>query len=308
MAKKKAKGGGGKKEKGPNTRTIEKKKKQAVEDATFGMKNKNKSKKVQKQIQGMKQQVEHNVKKKKGPDPKEERRKMKERQKEKEAFEKMIFNPADDPKKKKENEQEQNQQQDDESEQKREENMTIEEKIDYRRSKVEAKTPVTKERFFKWLEKRKAQKETAQKKAKKKTKKTLTGLALLVKDSSLFVDDDDAVDADAYEIKEETLDDVDEDLFDDDDDEEQREYDPDTWTESKTPKELLTDWCINNNHSQPKFKPIPVKGGHLAKVIVPHLNSKEFVPLGIFKSKKLAEHNAALLAYDHIQKEENEEE
>ena len=49
MAKKKAKGGGGGE---PSKKAEQKKKKQAFEDKTFGLKNKNKSKKVQNYVEG----------------------------------------------------------------------------------------------------------------------------------------------------------------------------------------------------------------------------------------------------------------
>ena len=39
---------GGKKDKGPSAKTIKKEKEKLVEDKTFGLKNKNKSKQVQK--------------------------------------------------------------------------------------------------------------------------------------------------------------------------------------------------------------------------------------------------------------------
>lgn len=42
-----------KKDKGPKKRTLEKQKQKVFEDKTFGMKNKNKSKKVQNYIKGM---------------------------------------------------------------------------------------------------------------------------------------------------------------------------------------------------------------------------------------------------------------
>lgn len=306
MAKKKAKGaGGGGKTKGPNNRTIEKKKQKLVEEATFGLKNKNKSKKIQKQIGQMKAQVMQ-PHKKKGPDPLEERKLKKQRQKEKEALNKMLFNPDEDPKKaearKLMQEQQQQEQDSDATPSVNFEDMTIEERIDYRREKVEKNTKVTKELFFKWLEQNKKQNEKDSKKKKKKGgKQALTGLALLAKDASIFIDDNEAADADAYEIKEEALDDIDEDLFADDE-EEQREYDPATWTEKKTPKELLLDYCQSEGHPAPQFKPISVKGGQLVKVVIPHLDNEEFVPLGIFKNKKLAEHNAALMAYDNIMK------
>jgi len=69
-------------------KTVQKKKQQAIEDKTFGLKNKNKSKKVQQQIQSIKKTIENSG------DPKQ--RKLEEQRKEMKAAAKAAKKAAED--------------------------------------------------------------------------------------------------------------------------------------------------------------------------------------------------------------------
>ena len=69
-------------------KTVQKKKQQALDDKTFGLKNKNKSKKVQEQIQSIKKSIEN------AGDPKQ--RRLEEKRKEAKAAAKALKNAAED--------------------------------------------------------------------------------------------------------------------------------------------------------------------------------------------------------------------
>ena len=69
-------------------KTVQKKKQQAIEDKTFGLKNKNKSKKVQQQIQSIKKTIENSG------DPKQ--RKLEEQRKEARIAAKAAKKAAED--------------------------------------------------------------------------------------------------------------------------------------------------------------------------------------------------------------------
>lgn len=79
----------------PSKKSVEKAKDKIVQDKTFGLKNKNKSAKVQKYVQTVNTQVKGN---KKGPDRSYEEKKKKEQEKEKQMLEQTLFKSVVQPK------------------------------------------------------------------------------------------------------------------------------------------------------------------------------------------------------------------
>ncbi|KAL0482418.1 hypothetical protein AKO1_013059 [Acrasis kona] len=314
-----AKGGG------PSKKTIEKEKKKTIEDKTFGLKNKNKSKVVQKQVQQVKNAVNqiHDKKAKKEAEEKEKKRMQKLLEKQREAELKSLFKSVDDKKKP---EEEENQEEDDEEDEqdmfdqieeelKNEEDMTIEEVVEVERSKIVGGTPVTFESFKKWKEFKNMQKvkeEEIKKKQQmesfKKSGAGLSGRDLFEYNQSLFVDDEEG-DETVY-VKPE---DIDESLFVEEEEEQPEsqdqgapeEYDPATWKDpNKTPKTMLTDYQSTVLKLKPvdhaKFEQVSnTADGFVVKCVLTNLN-KEFVTQIPYRQKKTAEHNAALMAYNHL--------
>lgn len=264
MPKKKKAGGGKKKKGGPSKKTVDAYKSKIIEDKTFGMKNKNKSKKVQQYIKQVTAQVKHGgqAHRRGGPqimDPKHaaaERKRQKAAKAEQDKELMKLFGAAlgssFDPKKmgkkvKKPKAKKAGDVGFKESDapklgrrakarqkrameanfaaaakKKREEEaandpyagMTLEEKIEAQRAAlppVAQLTPVTFETFTAWKRKKAAEKRAVAEAARKaEARKTgtrglnvLSGRSLYDYDDTLFVDDETAFDADAYEVVEE---------------------------------------------------------------------------------------------------------
>lgn len=324
-----AKGGAAK---GPSKKTVEKAKAKVIEDKTFGLKNK-KSKKVQTQIKQVKNTVNqvHDKKAKKELEERERKRMEKLLEKKREEELKALFKAVDEPKKEAstsdsnvedghdENREEEAQNdlyEQIEEELKEEEEMTIEDIIEKERAKIMNGTPVTLESFTRWKQfkmEQKKKEEDVRRKAALETGLGLTGRDLFERNKSLFVDDEEAAENDAYARDE----DVDQDLFLEDEgensDEKEEEqpakedpdvFDPDTWKDPKLPKALLQEYLVAKKLSLPKYESVPLSNnqqGHFIKVILPHLN-KEYPPKKVYLNKKNAEHAAALLAYRDLTK------
>jgi hypothetical protein len=310
---------------GPSKKSIEKEKKKTIEDKTFGLKNKNKSKTVQKQVQQVKNAVNqvHDKQAKKLLEEKEKKRLQKLMEKQREAELKALFRTVDGPKVEAPEEVEEEDEDDMfdqiEEEIKNEEEMTLEEIVEVERAKILTGTPVTWESFQRWKEFKNQQKQKeldikkrAQMEQFSRSGAGLSGRELFEYNQTLFVDDEEA-DATAYKPA-----DIDESLFLDEEEEGgetaeeagssegAEEYDPATWKDAeKTPKVLLQDYqgkvlklkpmeqakyvCVSQNTE-----------GFVVKVVLPNMNNMEFTPPFPYKLKKTAEHNAALMAYNHI--------
>jgi hypothetical protein len=327
-----AKGGAAK---GPSKKTVEKAKAKVIEDKTFGLKNK-KSKKVQTQIKQVKNTVNqiHDKKTKKELEERERKRMEKLLEKKREEELKALFKSVDEPKKEaqatsasgsnvedgnaesKEDEKQNDLYEQIEEEIKEEEEMTIEDIIEKERAKIVNGTPVTLESFTRWKQfkmEQKKKEEEVRRRAALETGLGLTGRDLFEHNKSLFVDDEEAAENEAYARDE----DVDQDLFLEDEgensdgkEEEQPAkedpdvFDPDTWKDPKLPKVLLQEYLVAKKLPLPKYESVPLPNnqqGHFVKIILPHLN-KEYPPKKVYPNKKNAEHAAALLAYRDLTK------
>ena len=191
-------------------KNAEKEKQKIVEDKTFGLKNKNKSKRVQKYVDTVKKQAQHKVD---GP-----RRRsateagsssMSATQKQLMAArlaELDMMNQAVKAKTKKlsaEEEEKRRKEEEEEAERTRIANLPVEDQIEEERAKLEKKTPVTHERFLEWKKRkdieRKARLDAERANALKGVSKAerargqgLTGRELFESHQNLFVDDEGA--------------------------------------------------------------------------------------------------------------------
>lgn len=186
-----------KQEPAKKSKTVEKEKQKIVEDKTFGLKNKNKSKKVQNYVQQVKKQAAQKVEGNK-PRRKEEEEQKKMSKKallEARAAELgLIMKPVKEKEKTEEISEEETKRQQEELERQRIASLPIEEQIEEYRKKLDTTKKVTEEVFRKWLES-KSKSQTLGKKQKTQTKgkaAALTGRELFTKQKELFVDDEDA--------------------------------------------------------------------------------------------------------------------
>ena len=200
-----------------------------VEDATFGMKNKNRSAKVQAQIAGMQQSLRNSDRSTEAKAKQAEREKRMSAKEAKIAYEeemKRLFNAVPAPKK-----EEAAPAEDEDAGPKVDADGNylwtaddfeavdagglLEERLEAEREALKGRTdltPVTEESFRAWKEKKRLEKEEAEKKRIAKAKATgsgMKGVDLWAHDASLFVDDDDALDEfereelEAYDLGEE---------------------------------------------------------------------------------------------------------
>jgi hypothetical protein len=191
---------------GPSKKTVDKAKAKIIEDKTFGLKNKNRSTKVQAYVS----QIESSVKHSSADDKKAERLRA-EKQAAKEAkiaFEAEMAKMFNVDKKKKEEVPE-----DDEGlggnpddylwrpedfDEVEEDTTRLEEKLEAERQELIGRTdltPVTEETFRAWREKKKAEKiaeERARLEGAKRGATKLRGWDLWQENQALFVDDEDA--------------------------------------------------------------------------------------------------------------------
>lgn len=322
-----------------NLRNLEKQKKKIIEDRTFGLKNKNKSKKVQRQVQALKNQIKDAGLSKQDrmilqerERRKQERQAAKEREKELQALfgkvekPKPTETPTNETEEKKDSNREPTEQElldaleslaVVEQELVDEADMTLEEYIEKERAKILTGTPVTEETFAKWkkfkqelVERERKAREDEQLESFKKSGTGLTGRALFQLKQDMFVDDEAA--SDEKMVKREDVE-MDEDLFLDDDDdddedgddvEEEEEYDPQTW-KGETPKSLVVSLCGKLKVAAPVFTNISQGGGEgfAMSCTLPHLN-KTFTCSKIYPNKRTAEHNAALRALRYLEKQQ----
>merc|ERR1711976_952210 len=177
-----------------------------VENKTFGLKNKNKSAKVQKYVQSVQSQVMHGNKKRSEVNQADEKKKRKEEEAKRLAELKSLFKVAPPKKKdeKKKDEEEDPQFKSaadteeylwtaDDFEAVEEDDSRLEEKLQKELEELREKqaadksgVPVTEESFQAWKRK---QKEEAKKKKKMAKTGNWTGRALFEHDQTLFVDD-----------------------------------------------------------------------------------------------------------------------
>lgn len=225
---------------GPSNKTVKKAKEKYVEEHTFGLKNKSKSKKVQKESAELKKNV-MGVPKRGVVDPKEERKLKKLAERQREAELKALFNvvPSKEELARKEEEKLRAEQAGDEDEDaeedikeedalamlgeieeelREEEEMSLEEVIEKERAKITNGTPVTLESFKKWKtfknEQRAKEEERIRKlqeAAYKKGGHGISGRLLFELDQSVFVDDVEA--SDKIEREEIPDEEIDTDLF-----------------------------------------------------------------------------------------------
>lgn len=296
--------GGKKGSKGPKAKTIEKAKQKYIEDKTFGMKNKKKSKVVQKKIKGMINTMDGG-RRKKEMEERELRKLEKLAEKEREKELQKIFNVVDDNKKNQDQSVE-NVEKEIEEQIKEESEMTLEEIIEKERAKIKEGTPVTEESFQKWKKfkedmKRKAE-EQKRKQEMARFKKSGTGLSgreLFEQRVIAFVDDEEAAEGDDLKRVE-----VDESLFLDDEGEgeegekeEYPEYDPnDSQWKEKPPKSLLVEYIQKNKIPNPEFKEEVTEDKLLCfHITFPHLEGEKLTTR-LYKQKKVAQQNACLMA------------
>jgi hypothetical protein len=312
---------------GPKQKTIDKQKDKIFKDSTFGIKNKNKSKTVQKEIKGMEINMKGITKEQKKEQEEKEKRKLEklaEKQREKEL--QALFRKVDDGKdeeKKPETVEELDDQI--EEELKDEAEMTLEELVEKARAKIIEGTKVTYESFLQWKSFKKEQKEKEEERKRKllevnykKTGQGLSGKALFEHNANLFIDDEDAADVDEYKVEDENQ--MDDSLFLDGEVEDEindktftekkeddlivEDYTPETWKDKKTPKALLLEYLQSKGVSE---KDVPIFAGgekeSICMVTLPHVGV-DLKNKKTYKLKKIAEHNAALLALAWLKREE----
>mmetsp|Transcript_22082 Transcript_22082/g.71081 ORF Transcript_22082/g.71081 Transcript_22082/m.71081 type:complete len:255 (-) Transcript_22082:960-1724(-) len=186
MPAKKAKGGA-------TAKSKEKAKKKVVEDRTFGLKNKGKSKKVQQYVT----QVEKSLL---GAGPERSKKAEKKAKREEELAMAALFKEA----KKKNAGQQQQRREEDEVQEVKEEDLPLEERIERQRARLPpGGTKVTEEVFIAWLKRRARRRKRERDRLRKDgkapesdAKSSMTGKELFTKNSDLFVDDADAADVD----------------------------------------------------------------------------------------------------------------
>jgi hypothetical protein len=285
----------------------ERKKDKILEDKNFGVKNKNKSKKVQQVIQAQKNPGGLSKEQKKEQELKEQKRleKLAEREREREL--QALFKSVDVKK----DQTDENQpttleelEEDIDQEIKDESEMTLEEIVEKERGKIIGGTKVTEETFAQWKDFKLKQKKKEEDRKKKTAVKS--GRELFEQNAKIFVDDDEAADVDDLKIVEDGM--FDDDLFLEEDDVqiekkvefEIPEYDPDTWKD-KLPKVLLLEALQKLNVDMPVFEFSMDGKLQICSVNIPHLN-REFTNKKGYKQKKVAENNAALYALTFIEK------
>eukprot|EP00762_Andalucia_godoyi_P005366 ANDGO_06782.mRNA.1 hypothetical protein len=267
-------------------------KEKKVEELTFGLKNKSKSKKVQKFVSTVRTQI-HGGGGRKTVDPNEARRLKREQDKARQEELLRLFRPAETEKDRLAREEaekrraeaaaedsdadESGSEASDDSE---EEVKTLEEVVDEERSKLVDgnQTVLTEELFFKWKAENDL-KRAAEQRAKDKEggpkKKGLTGRELFATNAAMFVDDDAGVDVyekDAHPEwdEEQQLEEANLDEFELDDTLLETEaaleemslheslpatFDQDTWKDTtRMPKSMLLEYLQSLKKGGPKFE------------------------------------------------------
>lgn len=196
----------------PKKKKAEEQKKKIIEDKTFGLKNKKKSKKVQQYVETVKKQATQKVDgpKRRGPGASGASAASSARMAQMAArlAELELMNqPVKEKQKKISPEEAEKKRLEEEAERERIRiaNLPVEEQIEEERAKLTTKTPVTEELFLAWREEKKkerAAKEEAERavafkkmsKAERARGQGLTGRQLFQANADIFVDDENAVD------------------------------------------------------------------------------------------------------------------
>mmetsp|Transcript_13888 Transcript_13888/g.50580 ORF Transcript_13888/g.50580 Transcript_13888/m.50580 type:complete len:264 (-) Transcript_13888:110-901(-) len=202
---------GGAKQSKAADKAKQEKRKQQVEDKTFGLKNKNKSKQVQKYVQNMKQNVaQSGPNKSAGPQlTAAEKRKKKEKEEREQAEFDALFKEVSKKKRAPtEEELRKLKEREEEERRKREEeelnNLPVEEWIEVKRKRLTGPlTPLTLEAFLDWKKRKAAEKAAKEEAAKKDRKKAdrLSGRDVFEGAKAEDFKDDDAA-QDAYIVNE----------------------------------------------------------------------------------------------------------
>ena len=197
--------------KGPSVKQAIKKQEKIIEDKTFGLKNKNKSKAVQKYIASMQANMSHNhnpeLKRKMAEQQKRKEAKAAKEQSEKELA--KLFRDLGQDKKKDEEEPKVFDEatgeylwQPEDFEAVEHDDRRLEEQLDEKLAEIKASRTecvrLTHEAFVKWLDKRAAAKTGKTKTAERKP--GASGKKLWQDDAAVFVDDENAADEDEYVV------------------------------------------------------------------------------------------------------------
>lgn len=196
----------------PKKKKAEEQKKKIVEDKTFGLKNKKKSKRVQQYVETVKKQASQKVdgqkkgKGRAGPSGAASSARMAQMAARLAELELMNQPVVTKDKKMSEEEAERKRlEEEEERERIRIANLPVEDQIEEERAKLKTRTPVTKELFLAWKAEKDKEKKTKEAAAKaiamKKMSKTersrgegLTGRQLFQANQDIFVDDEEADD------------------------------------------------------------------------------------------------------------------
>uniref|UniRef100_A0A7S1TF65 ZC3H15/TMA46 family C-terminal domain-containing protein n=1 Tax=Compsopogon caeruleus TaxID=31354 RepID=A0A7S1TF65_9RHOD len=221
-------------------KAAQKKVEKIVEDKTFGLKNKNKSKKVQQYVAQVQKQAKQQVggnKPRRVTDAEEAEKKTSKKAMlaARMAELDMVLKPVKEKDKSEEArlaEEERRRQEEEEAERLRILSLPVEEQIEAERERLKVRTPVTLELFMQWKEEKRRKREEEEKRRREAALKGLskverargTGLSgreLFAVNKQVFVDDE-AADDTKYEVPIDYIDESDEDPsqpgFDTDDD------------------------------------------------------------------------------------------
>ncbi|CAN8075990.1 unnamed protein product [Agarophyton chilense] len=196
----------------PKKKKAEEQKKKIVEDKTFGLKNKKKSRKVQQYVETVKKQANQKVdgprKRSEGAGSSSAAGSARLAQMQARLAELELMNqPVKEKQKKLSAEEEERKRLEEEAEKERIRiaNLPVEDQIEEERAKLTSRTPVTKDLFLKWKEEKtrekKAEEEVKKAAAFKKMSKAersrgqgLSGRELFQSNAEIFVDDEEADD------------------------------------------------------------------------------------------------------------------
>lgn len=195
-----------------NKKSLQKESAKLVEDKTFGLKNKNKSKKVQQYVSQVQRQAEHKVQQssRKAGEPSSAQPKLSKKQmlEARMAELALVYRPVKEKVKVLSPEEEEKKRLEEEAETERLRilSLPVEDQIEEERSKLTKKTPVTLDLFLKWKEEKRLLREKDAEKKKKaviakgqtkgelKKGGVLTGRELFEYNKDVFVDDEAADD------------------------------------------------------------------------------------------------------------------
>jgi class 3 adenylate cyclase/ABC-type proline/glycine betaine transport system substrate-binding protein len=79
---------------------------------------------------------------------------------------------------------------------------------------------------------------------------------------------------------------------------ESSEFTPDSWRDTRTPKQILSDYLKDRRFSNAKFSSTRYDQGYSTTVVTPH-DKREYSTTKLFPTQDLAEQNAALIVYNN---------